>query len=463
MSNDTGSTNRMNSVNHIAHDNPSRGYSARHSTFDSPFNMDFEYGYISMMTNFSSFVSRTQDMYSRMEEGFSDLLETQRERRIQSYMRRRQNNRDALVAAVDDEVDNNSNSLESRGSRGSRGSIRTRDAHIYINDDDDDDDNAGQTGETGEMGETPNTTNTTNNTNTTNTTNTTHNNRQRQPQRQANRGGLFDMGNILYSVVPRTVIIDPNSAGLRGLNGLSIHQVEENTEIINYDSIPSNEILNTECPISISPFTNTSVVLRLKRCGHCFVPFRMMAWLETHSTCPLCRLSVIEPVTGAATGTNASAENLAQTGDTDMNSDTITGPDMTNLFNSIRDNLVNSFNNMATATATATAPAATPTSTSSANNATQLLNQLSNLSIDNVNDDSIMFSFDMPPNSSAYGSQINDLNELSNSYIIPQLSQLFSNTLGRGASSRAPPNNNSNNNHDNNTNNDGDDHNMDLD
>ena len=455
MSNDTGSANRMNSVNHIAHDNPSRGYSARHSTFDSPFNMDFEYGYISMMTNFSSFVSRTQDLYSRMEEGFSELLETQRERRIQSYMRRRQNNRDALVAAVDDEVDNNSNSLESRGSRGSRGSIRTRDAHIYINDDDDDNEvDAGQTGETGETGDTGETHN---------SSNTTNNNTQGQRDRQTSRRGLFDMGNILYSVVPRTVIIDPNSAGLRGgtlnrgLNGLSIHQVEENTEIINYDSIPTNEILNTECPISISPFTSTSVVLRLKRCGHCFVPFRMMAWLETNSTCPLCRLSVVEPVTGA--------ENDAQTGDVDTNSDTINGPDMTNLFNSIRDNLVNSFNNMATAPAPApaTATTATPTSTSSANNATQLLNQLSNLSIDNVNDDSIMFSFDMPPNSSAYGSQLNDLNELSNSYIIPQLSQLFSNTLGRGASNRAPPSNTPNNNTDNNTNNDSDDHNMDLD
>jgi len=454
MSNDTGRVNRMNSVNHIAHDNPSRGYSARHSTFDSPFNMDFEYGYISMMTNFSSFVSRTQDMYSRMEEGFSDLLETQRERRIQSYMRRRQNNRDALVAAVDDEVDNNSNSLESRGSRGS---IRTRDAHIYINDDDDDEADAGQTGETGETGEMPNSSNTTN------TTNNTNNNTHGQRDRQTSRRGLFDMGSILYSVVPRTVIIDPNSAGLRGLNGLSIHQVEENTEIVNYDSIPTNEILNTECPISISPFTNTSVVLRLKRCGHCFVPFRMMAWIETNSTCPLCRLSVVEH----ATGTNAGPENVAQTGDIDTNSETINGANMTNLFNSIRDNLVNGFNNMATAPATApaTATTATPTSTSTigANNAAQLFNQLSNLSIDNVNDDSIMFSFDMPPNSSAYGSQLNDLNELSNSYIIPQLSQLFSNTLGRGASSRAPPSNTPNNNPGNNTNNESDDHNMDLD
>ena len=117
----------------------------------------------------------------------------------------------------------------------------------------------------------------------------------------------------------------------------------------------------------------------------------------------------------------------------------------------------------ASAPAATSATSATSAPTSGTNNATQLLNQLSNLSIDNVNDDSIMFSFDMPPSSSAYGSQLNDLNELSSSYIIPQLSQLFSNTLGRGASSRAPPNNNSNNNHDNNTNNEGDDDNMDLD
>ena len=79
----TNSTNSTNSINHITHDNPARGYSARNSSFDSPFNMDFEYGYLSLMTNFSTFVSNTQDMYSRMEEGFSDLLETQRERRIQ--------------------------------------------------------------------------------------------------------------------------------------------------------------------------------------------------------------------------------------------------------------------------------------------------------------------------------------------------------------------------------------------
>ena len=62
MNNDTGRRN------HVSHDNPNRGYTTRHSTYDSPFNMDFEYGYLSMITNFSTFVSRTQDMYSQIED-----------------------------------------------------------------------------------------------------------------------------------------------------------------------------------------------------------------------------------------------------------------------------------------------------------------------------------------------------------------------------------------------------------
>ena len=286
-----------------------------------------------------------------------------------------------------------------------------------------------------------------------NTSNNTHNTRPGHP----NLRGLFDMGSILYSVIPRTVIIDPNNTGLRGSaqnSGLSIQQVEENTEIINYDSIPTNEILNTECPISISPFTSNSVVLRLKRCRHCFVPFRMMVWLETHSTCPLCRLSVVEPATGTGTGD----ENVPQTATNNTNTLPSTSPEITNMLNSIRTNILNSFNN-STAASTAT-----PTPTNVANNATQLLNQLSNLSIDDVNDNSIMFSFDMPANSTTHGSSVNNLNDLSNSYIIPQLYQLFTNTLGGGASSIPPRSNNNETNDDNNDeNNDDNNDRMDLD
>jgi predicted Zn-ribbon and HTH transcriptional regulator len=272
------------------------------------------------------------------------------------------------------------------------------------------------------------------------------------------------MGNILYSVIPRTVIIDPNTIGLRGSaqnSGLSIQQVEENTEIINYDSIPQNEILNTECPISISPFTSNSVVLRLKRCKHCFVPFRMMAWLETHSTCPLCRVSVIETATGTGIGTGG--ENISQTPTANTNTGSTDGVDMTSLLNSIRDNLVNSFNNTTSASTATAAPTTTtlPASRTDLNNnasnaayANTIFNRLSNLSIDNVNDDSIMFSFDMPSHSNTYASQVNDLNELSNSYIIPQLTQMFSNTMSRSMSRRTESTDNNDPNTDNNSDND---------
>jgi hypothetical protein len=268
------------------------------------------------------------------------------------------------------------------------------------------------------------------------------------------------MGSILYSVIPRTVIIDPNNTGLRGSaqnSGLSIQQVEENTEIINYDSIPTNEILNTECPISISPFTSSSVVLRLKRCRHCFVPFRMMAWLETHSTCPLCRISVVETI--PETGTGTGAENVPQTATNNTNTLPSTSPDITNMLNNIRTNILNGFNNR---TAASVADS-TATPSSIANNATQLLNQLSNLTIDNVNDNSIMFSFDMPANSNTYGSRASNLNDLSNSYIIPQLSQLFSNSVPHRNNNDNNNVNNNDNNNDTNTDNNSDNDRMDLD
>ncbi len=293
MNNDTGRRN------HVSHDNPNRGYTTRHSTYDSPFNMDFEYGYLSMITNFSTFVSRTQDMYSQIEEGFSELLETQRERRLRSYTSRQRNIREALLSSNEEEVD------------------------------------VGHGRDEGEIQ------NSSNNTNNTNNASNANNNTQRQRDRLPNTNRLFNMGDMFYSIIPRTVIIDPNNTGLRsssqnrGINGLTIHQVEEHTEIINYGSIPTNDILNTECPISISPFTSDSIVLRLKRCKHCFIPFRMMAWMETHSTCPLCRLSIVE--TEPVGDTNPS-ENVDQPASTNNS-------DFTNLFNNIRNNIVNGLNN----------------------------------------------------------------------------------------------------------------------
>jgi hypothetical protein len=234
------------------------------------------------------------------------------------------------------------------------------------------------------------------------------------------RRQLFDIGSVIYSI-PRTVLLNPNPNPNTNLNnstlnrrrssGLTISEIEENTEILTYGSIPSNYILNTECPITRETFTPESVVLNLKQCRHCFVPFRMMRWLETHSTCPLCRANVVRvdthqtntesnntesnnTTTNTTTnntedGTNTQSNNATTNNATTNNMDDI---NISNIFNNLLQNSNNDFNN---------------------------------LSIDNVSDNSIMFSFDLP------SGEINRQNSENNPFIIPQIERLMANTISR--------------------------------
>jgi hypothetical protein len=173
-----------------------------------------------------------------------------------------------------------------------------------------------------------------------------------------------------------------------------------------YGSIPSNYVVNTECPITRETFTPESVVLTLKQCKHCFVPFRMMTWLETNSTCPLCRSNVVitetaQTNTNNTNNTNNSNENdesntYSATGGTGTTTTTTNNPynpaniDISNIFNNLMQNNNNEFNN---------------------------------LSIDNMSDDSIMFSFDLPT------SEINRQTSENNTFIIPQIERLLADTL----------------------------------
>jgi predicted Zn-ribbon and HTH transcriptional regulator len=217
------------------------------------------------------------------------------------------------------------------------------------------------------------------------------------------RNPLFDIGSVIYSI-PRTVLLNPTTntvtSNRRRNGGLTISEIEENTEIMTYGSIPSNYILNTECPITRETFTPESVVLTLKQCKHCFVPFRMMTWLETNSTCPLCRSSVVREETSQTNITDSNPDNAhdgddvghADDGDATNNSQTTDNINISNIFNTLMQNSNNDFNN---------------------------------LSVDNVNDNSIMFSFDLPR------SQVNSQNTNDNSFMIPQIERLLSNTLSR--------------------------------
>ena len=403
-----------NNTSNISFDSRLRGYSRRHSYYDNAFNMDFEYSYLDLMRGYGTFVSRTHEMYSNMETCISGMIEVQNERRMSVNRRRERarNNRrvhaqqhlvfdnddshDSHDVSNDGVVDNSGNEIRTNHTRSSPSTREERDSRDLI-----------------EM-----------NNNSITTTGTgrgtgtgTGTNATRRP--------LFDIGSVIYSI-PRTVLLNPNSepAALnrrRRNGGLTISEIEENTEIMMYGSIPSNYILNTECPITRETFTPESVVLTLKQCKHCFVPFRMMTWLETHSTCPLCRANVIRvevPETNTTTNETSNTNTNTNTNENETNVETNNSDNISisNIFNNLLQNSNNDFNN---------------------------------LSIDSVNDNSIMFSFDLP------SEQVDRQNSENNTFIIPQLERLMANTVSRnifnnGTSSYGVTPSTSNNNNNNN-------------
>ena len=353
-----------NRANIIPHDSNMRGYSVENSFYDSPFNMDFEYGYMNLMFNITAFTARTHDIFQSLESNLSNIIELQNERRrLESDSRQTRETREinqninttqpATLSATQPATQPATLSATQPATL-SATQPATQPATL----------SATQPVQENRQNISPNIS--------PNISNTTSNDNLNY---LLGRRNIFDTSNnILFSFLPRNVLLNPNSLPerrSRNRDGLNIQEIEENTEIINYNSIDAAQILNTECPISRDVFNANSIVLRLKECRHCFVPFRIMTWLETHSTCPLCRRNVV-PAPAAPAPVPAPAAPATT---------------FSNIINNIRNNT-----------------------------------NLDNLSVDNVNDDSIVFSFDLPRS-------VNDDTqgrEFTNTYF-SSLSQIFSN------------------------------------
>lgn len=379
MNTNQGNTGN-NRTNIIPHDSNMRGYSVENSFYDSPYNMDFEYGYLNLMFNITNYTTRTQDMLERLESNLSGIIELQNERRRLDYETRR----------MREMRENNQNSNIRESTQSTQG-IRQNSAYVSPF----------------TMSHNSNTSNIRNTQNIQNIGLTDNLNYL------LGRRNIFDSSNnILFSFLPRNVFMNPPTTTLsentgrinrRNRNGLTIQEIEENTEIISYGSITTHQGLNTECPISRDTFNAESVVLRLKECGHCFVPFRMMTWLESHSTCPLCRRNVVSENETAAEPTPVPVPYPATAPTPPQTSASASTSVSTNTFSNIINNLRNSSN-------------------------------LDNLSIDNMNDESIMFSFDLPRS-------VNDIydREFTDTYL-SSLSQIFTNLNRNTSNSSASTN-----------------------
>ena len=149
----------------------------------------------------------------------------------------------------------------------------------------------------------------------------------------------------------------------------------------------------------------------------------MMVWLETHSTCPLCRSTVVQ--------TNIPETSEQNLNDTDV-VDVADVVDVTDVANDADDADVGSNN--------------TSISDIFRNIINSNSRDLNNLSIDNVNDNSIMFSFDIPlPNERSNLSSDTIINN--NAYIVQQLERIMSNvTLPNVSMNGNPPSIETNNN-----------------
>ena len=99
------------------------------------------------------------------------------------------------------------------------------------------------------------------------------------------------------STTPRTTTLPRNTYIYTQLytpsspseTGITSQQLENVTTVMNYD-MSMNE---TRCPISLEFFEPGQCILKINECGHVFSENALREWFDRHSSCPLCRKSVI--------------------------------------------------------------------------------------------------------------------------------------------------------------------------
>jgi hypothetical protein len=67
-------------------------------------------------------------------------------------------------------------------------------------------------------------------------------------------------------------------------------QIESATRRVKYSDI--SRPVNTTCPISLEPFSDTDDVIIIRHCGHIFKPTEFQTWFNSNCRCPTCRYDI---------------------------------------------------------------------------------------------------------------------------------------------------------------------------
>jgi hypothetical protein len=82
--------------------------------------------------------------------------------------------------------------------------------------------------------------------------------------------------------------------------GLNYDIVQQQTKIVPYCTITNP--LNDACPISQVQFDLIDCVMQINICKHNFNPYSLIRWLDSNSTCPMCRQNIDIYVDGDVDG-----------------------------------------------------------------------------------------------------------------------------------------------------------------
>lgn len=83
------------------------------------------------------------------------------------------------------------------------------------------------------------------------------------------------------------------------------------------------DIPATECPICLGEFVDGEKVRILPKCNHGFHVMCIDTWLESHSSCPNCRHSLLEPTTAPTTSRNVTTTSLPVVNELSGRQDTV--------------------------------------------------------------------------------------------------------------------------------------------